>query len=150
MRSPSFQGIGKQPGLEGESGDGANMVTEAISEALQESTYTKPREDSRRLPAGIRQRIADKRNARKRARTTMCPRDIYIANTLAKDLKIALDEHRRMMWRDKILSLNTEDLSLWKITRNLKKKRAQEDDVERQDSLVKYRRPFLMENYEEP
>ncbi|KAK9709963.1 hypothetical protein QE152_g26318 [Popillia japonica] len=94
----------------------ANMVTEAISEALKESTYTKSREGSRRLPA-------DKRNSRKRARTTMCPRDIHIANRLAKDLKIALDEHRRTMWRDKILSLSTEDLSLWKISMNLKKKR---------------------------
>ncbi|KAK9694250.1 hypothetical protein QE152_g33644 [Popillia japonica] len=100
----------------------ANVLTEAISEALKDSTYTKSREGSRRLPADIRQRIVEKRNARKRARTTMCPRDVHTANRLAKDLKIALDEHRRTMWRDRILSLSTEDLSLWKISKNLKKK----------------------------
>lgn len=98
----------------------------SIQQAHRTTTTTKTvLQKTNELPPSITNLIQERRRAIKTHKRTLCPRDKTTLNTLTHRLRTALDDLNNDLWQQKLEGLNTEDGSLWALSRNLRRRRAQ-------------------------
>lgn len=98
----------------------AESYTSELSQVLQDSTTVRPFVEDKWLPPELVELLAAKRRAHRLARRTRYPPHIHAARALANTLREALYQHANEKWRDKIQTLQTQDNSLWRITKALR------------------------------
>lgn len=100
------------------------MFETKVQEAIAAATRVFPQPRQRRtIPQRIVDLIKEKNRARRIARRTGLAVDRTEANRLQYQVKSALVDFRNEQWERKILSLNTEDNSVWRITKALRSNR---------------------------
>lgn len=99
------------------------FFTNAIVTALKNSTpeaSKKPRKIFE-LPANILNLIKTKNSIRKRWQAYRNPNTKTLLNNLTKEIKDKISMYRTMQWDHTVESLETQDLSLWRMTKALLK-----------------------------
>jgi hypothetical protein len=99
--------------------DFSGTVLQALSTSTPKS---RPRDDPRPLiSAGIQKRIRLKNRLRRRGQVTRNPALKAEVNRLQRSVTRRLNEWRKDQWSTTLESLDHEDLSLWKMTKRLKR-----------------------------
>lgn len=102
----------------------AQDLTISIQSAIYKSSYPySPRSinqtNNQTLPIHIKTLISDKRRARSRWQKYRYPSDKQTFNHLTNTIKKLISKHKTEFFEKKYQSLNTNDGSLWKTTKNL-------------------------------
>jgi len=75
------------------------------------------------LPGEIRDLVRERNRARKRYHRTLAPDDRAEKNRLIAEVRRRLAEFREDTWNDRLQTLATEDHSLWRMTKILRRKK---------------------------
>lgn len=106
-----------------EADNALEKLTSSIQDHVRSATTTHAVKDHNSTPLRIRDLITAKHRARKRWHRTQFPGDKREYNRLTIEVKQALREKRNEDWHVHLASLNTQDNSLWKTQKALRKKR---------------------------
>jgi len=98
----------------------------AIQTAVFNSSYSptninSSKKNAYELPPDIKTLIAEKRRARSRWQRSGLPSDKRTLNYMSSTIKKLIQTHKSIFFKSKYQTLNTQDGSLWKATKNLLK-----------------------------
>lgn len=95
-------------------------IQDAIKSSIKiRKVKTTPEDD---LPRTARDKIKQRNRIRKLWQRNRDPNLRPAINRLTKEIRETINTHKNQKWRDKLESLNPQDSSLWKITKQLKNK----------------------------
>ncbi|GLV33479.1 hypothetical protein CBL_05044, partial [Carabus blaptoides fortunei] len=104
--------------------DAVLWITEKIQASIQSATTVPSRtHNSSPLPQHIVELIRDRNKARRRWQQTADPADRVAKNRLCTQVHDALRELKNQAWRTVIEQADTEDKTMWRISRALKTKK---------------------------
>lgn len=101
--------------------EAVNCLEIDIKTALEAATHTKTITNRTQLPIDIKAKIIEKRHIYKEYKRTFDPHTKTQLNKITNTIKQKIQEHYDEQWNKKLETLNTEDKSLWQITRALTK-----------------------------
>lgn len=95
------------------------QIQTEIKKALEEATESKTKQQLNKLPPHIKEAIREKNKVKRLYKRTLYPQHKTELNRRTNEVKGMLDEHRNENWNKKLETIQTEDNSLWKITKAL-------------------------------
>ncbi|XP_045466746.1 uncharacterized protein LOC123675431 [Harmonia axyridis] len=99
-------------------------LTKIIKTSLDGSTRISPLLSQKNsIPEDIKELIREKHRARRRAQNTLSPEDRRVFNQLNARVEEALRKVQNDRWEEKLISLSTEDNSVWRMAKALRSDR---------------------------
>ena len=117
--------------------DSVSALTTKIQTSLQFATSQfQTTAKTLNVPTHIMDLIREKRRARRRAQISLDPTDRTTANRLIQQVRSELRQLRESRWTDLVESLDTEDNSLWRLSKALRSAKSAPRPLHGRNGLV--------------